>query len=124
MPANGACGNTPANPDPLAGLPISGTPERSGSLWTTYDLSQWTFGYGLTYVGNYDVYTGNGANIAEAKGYTSHRAMVAFDLNERLAFQLNVNNLFDKTYYTRIRNNGWATPGEARQVVLQAIYRF
>jgi catecholate siderophore receptor len=50
--------------------------------------------------------------------------MVAFDVNERLAFQLNVNNLFDKTYYTRIRNNGWATPGEARQVVLQAIYRF
>ena len=120
----GACNNTPENPDPLAGLPISGTPERSGSLWTTYDLAQWTFGYGLTYVGSYDVYTGNGANIAEAKGYTAHRAMVGFDVNERLAFQLNVNNLFDKTYYTRIRNNGWATPGEARQVVLSAVYRF
>ena len=119
-----ACGNTPANPDPLAGLPISGTPERSGSVWTTYDLERWTFGYGLTYVGNYDVYTGNGANIAEAKGYTTHRAMVGFDVNERLSFQLNVNNLFDKTYYTRIRNNGWATPGDARQTVLQAIYRF
>ncbi|MBU8976538.1 TonB-dependent receptor [Lysobacter sp. MMG2] len=119
-----ACANTPANPDPLKGLPITGTPERSGSLWTTYDLQQWTFGYGVTYMSNYDVYTGNGANIAEVKGFTTHRAMVGYDINERFALQLNVNNLFDKEYYTRIRNNGWATPGDARSVVLMATYRF
>ena len=35
-----ACGNTAADPDPLKGRAISGTPERSGSLWTTYDLNQ------------------------------------------------------------------------------------
>ncbi len=119
-----ACGNTAADPDPLKGLPISATPERSGSLWTTYDLQQWTFGYGVTYQSNYDVYTGTGANIAEAKGYTAHRAMVAYNINERFGLQLNANNLFDKEYYTRVRNNGWATPGDARQVVLTATYRF
>jgi catecholate siderophore receptor len=119
-----ACGNTAANPDPLKGLPISATPERSGSLWTTYDLQQWTFGYGVTYQNNYDVYTGTGANIAEAKGYTTHRAMVGYNINERLGLQLNASNLFDKEYYTRVRNNGWATPGDARSVVLTATYRF
>ena len=28
-----------SGPDPLKGMPISATPERSGSLWTTYDLN-------------------------------------------------------------------------------------
>ncbi len=119
-----ACGNTAANPDPLAGLPISGTPESSGSLWTTYDLAQWTFGYGVTYTSSYDVYTGNGANIDEVKGFTVHRAMIGYDISERFALQLNANNLFDKDYFIRVRNNGWATPGDARQVVLSATYRF
>ena len=43
-----------------------------------------------------------------------HRAMVGYQLNEGFALQLNVDNLFDKQYFTRIRNNGWATPGAAR----------
>lgn len=119
-----ACANSVANPDPLAGRPISGTPERSGSLWTTYELSQWTFGYGVTYQGSYEYYTGTGANAGTIKGYTTHRAMVAYDINERLSLQLNANNLFDKEYYIRVRNNGWATPGDARSVVLAATYRF
>ena len=50
--------------------------------------------------------------------------MVAYDINERLSLQLNANNLFDKEYYIRVRNNGWATPGDARSVVLAATYRF
>jgi len=37
-----------------------------------------------------------------------------------------VNNLFDKEYYVRVRTaaSGWATPGEGRQVTLQANYAF
>ncbi|GAA5077734.1 TonB-dependent receptor [Lysobacter panacisoli] len=119
-----ACGNTAANPDPLEGRPISGTPERAGSVWTTYELSQWTFGYGITYQSSYDYYTGTGANAGTIKGYTTHRAMVGYSVNERLSLQLNANNLFDKEYYIRVRNNGWATPGDERSVVLQATYRF
>lgn len=119
-----ACGNTAANPDPLKGRPISGTPERSGSVWTTYDLNQWTFGYGINYQGSYEYYTGTGANAGTIKGYTTHRAMVSYDINDRLSLQLNANNLFDKEYYIRVRNNGWATPGDTRSVVLTAAYRF
>lgn len=36
----------------------------------------------------------------------------------------NINNLFDKAYYQRIRNNGWATPGEARSFIVSANYNF
>ena len=46
------------------------------------------------------------------------------DINERLSLQLNANNLFDREYYTRVRNNGWSTPGDTRSVVLSAAYRF
>lgn len=110
--------------DPLKGRSLSGTPERSGSVWTTYELSQWTFGYGITYQSSYDWYNATGGNAGVIKGYTTHRAMVGYEINEQLSLQLNANNLFDKEYYTRVRNNGWATPGDARQVVLSATYRF
>jgi catecholate siderophore receptor len=119
-----SCGNTVAVRDPIAGLPISGTPERAGSVWTTYALAQWTFGYGASYQSDHVYYTGVGANYGRIKGYTTHRAMVSYAANDRLSLQLNANNLFDKEYFTRVRNNGWATPGDARSVVLTATYRF
>jgi catecholate siderophore receptor len=111
--------------DPLKGLPISGTPERSGSIWTTYDLERWTFGYGVTYQSDY-VFYGNtlATSYGNVHGYTTHRAMVSFAVNDQLSFQLNANNLFDKEYYVRVRNNGWATPGDARSLVLTATYAF
>ncbi|MUV15591.1 TonB-dependent receptor [Noviluteimonas gilva] len=111
--------------DPLKGLPISGTPERSGSIWTTYDLERWTFGYGVTYQSDYVFYGNNLAtSFGNVHGYTTHRAMVSFAVNDQLSFQLNANNLFDKEYYVRVRNNGWATPGDARSLVLTATYAF
>jgi catecholate siderophore receptor len=58
------------------------------------------------------------------RGFTTHRAMVSFEATRDLTLQLNASNLFDKQYYTRVRNNGWATPGDARSVVLSATYRF
>ena len=64
------------------------------------------------------------ANVGDIRGYTTHRAMVGYEVNKQLSLQLNANNLFDKEYYIRVRNNGWATPGDARQVVLSATYRF
>ena len=41
-----------------------------------------------------------------------------------LELRLNVSNLFDKVYYQRGRNNGWATPGDRRNATLTANYRF
>ena len=118
------CRNSAEVRDPFAGRAISGTPERSGSLWTSYELQRWTFGYGVTYQSGYDYYSASGTNFGEIKGYTAHRAMVSFAASRDLTLQLNANNLFDKEYYVRARNNGWATPGDARSVVLSATYRF
>jgi len=127
-----ACGNSAAFPDPLRGNPLVATPEHSASLWTTYRLGDWTLGYGVTYQGEF--YLNNNslpaagstapATLFTSDAYWVHRAMVGYQVNERIGLQLNVSNLFDEEYFQRIRNNGWATPGDARSAVLSATFRF
>lgn len=108
--------------DAQAGNPLANTPEHSASAWSTYRTHGWTFGYGLTYQG--DFVTASTANAPRVKSHTVHRAMAGYQVSDRLSLQLNLNNVFDKQYYTRVRNNGWATPGDAHSAVLTATYRF
>jgi catecholate siderophore receptor len=123
------CVNSIAYPDPTAGNDLTNTPRHSLGLWTTYALGDWSFGYGATYQGEFITQNSSlgGAALYEVPDYWVHRAMVGYQVNERLGLQLNVSNLTDEEYYTRIRNNannGWATPGEGRAAVLTATYRF
>ena len=133
-----ACGNSATDRDPFAGNPLANTPKHSGSLWTTYTTGAWTFGYGATYQGSFVVQnnTLDGRQLYWTDAYWVQRAMVAYAVNDRLDLQLNVNNLADTEYYTRIRNNitftgttvtggnGWATPGDGRSATLTATWRF
>jgi catecholate siderophore receptor len=118
--------------DYTQGDPLLSTPENSLSLWTTYDLTNaWQFGYGTTYVGSYNVSQHSATNpdgpLNSVSGYWMHRAMVAYKVNRNLRVQLNVTNLFDEEYLTRVRTSGdiaWGTPGDARSAVLTATYAF
>ncbi|WP_432653840.1 TonB-dependent receptor [Sphingobium nicotianae] len=123
-PGQGSCTNTVANPDPLAGAFLANTPKHAGSLFTTYALPfGLTIGYGATYQGKFAFSTAaTGAVYSNA--YWVHNAYLSYDITRALSVQANVKNIFDKTYYTRIRNNGWATPGDARSGVLTVNYRF
>ena len=60
----------------------------------------------------------------KANDYLTHRLLVAYPVTDKLTAQLNVQNLTDKKYYTAIRNNGWATPGDGRSAVFSIIYSF
>ncbi|MGE0828660.1 MAG: TonB-dependent receptor [Hyphomonadaceae bacterium] len=112
-----------------AGDPLPNTPKHSFSLWTTYEFPfGLTLGYGATYQGEL---TFNRQSATTPLFYTDaywvHRAMAAYELTDNVIVQLNVNNLFDEEYYTRIRNNatnGWATPGDARAAVLSLNFAF
>ena len=113
--------------DEQAGRYLAQTPKHSGSVWATYAVSEWTFGYGFSYQG--EIYPQNNAGTVyhPTDDYWVHRAMVSYSVNDALSLQLNVNNLFDEEYYTNIRNNttsGWAIPGDGRSAVLTATYRF
>ena len=124
-----ACGNSAALPDPFAGNPLTNTPEHSGSVWSTYTIDDWTFGYGATYQGGYVTQNNRLTfpTLHETPDYWVQRAMVAWQVTDALGLQLNIDNLFDEAYYERIRNtatSGWATPGAGRSAILTATYRF
>jgi len=123
------CTNSVAYPDPAAGSSFANTPEHSGSLFTTYTLPfGLTVGYGVTYQGSFAFGTPS-LNVTrtelvpapESEEYWVHQAFFSYAFTPNLTARVNVRNLFDQDYYTRIRNNGWATPGEARQAVLTLV---
>lgn len=112
------------NNQPIAGNPLTNTPDQAFSVWSTYRiLPELNVGYGITYQGNF--YLNNGAApLFRTGSFVTNRLMVSYDFTERLSLQMNVNNLFNETYFIRIRNNGWATPGDSRNVTFTAFYRF
>ncbi|WP_326523745.1 TonB-dependent receptor [Sphingomonas sp.] len=129
------CGNSTAIPDPQAGQRLGNTPRHSGSLFTTYTLPfGLQFGYGLTYQGSFTL--NNSALVTPlapttaltpvfaSKAYTTHRAFLSYEVMQGLTAQLNVQNLTNARYFTGIRNNGWAVPGEKRSAVLSLYYSF
>lgn len=109
--------------DAQKGEPLPFTPKHAASLWTVYDLPyDFQVGYGIT--AQSKQYLVSAAGAPTAPGYAVQRAMLGYKVNKQLNLQLNVNNLFDKEYLTRIRNNGWAVPGDGRAAVVSADYTF
>ena len=52
-----------------------------------------------------------------ANGYARVDAMMAYQFNKNMAFQLNVYNLGDKTYYSGVRSPHYATIAAGRAAV-------
>jgi len=120
--------------DYTRGDPLTNVPDHAFSLFTTYDLPRdIQVGYGLTYQGEYYLtqhVAGASAGVRStvplvtAQDYWVHRATVSWHATRALELRLNVNNLLDENYYSRGRNNGWATPGDRRNATITASYRF
>jgi catecholate siderophore receptor len=111
------------------GDPLPNTPEHAFSLWTTYELPEGIqFGYGVTYSGEYAFQRPTGSpRLFYAPDYWVHNLSVTWRATRQTEVQLNVKNLFDEEYYTRIRASngfGWATPGEARSATITVSHRF
>lgn len=119
-PGEGACPAT----DVTKGDPLTNTPKHSGSLFTTYMLPfGLQLGYGFTYQGSF--YLNNGADpLFKSDDYLTHRAFLSYAFDNGLTAQLNVQNFTNEKYFNRIRNNGWATPGDGRSAVLSLGYSF
>ena len=110
--------------DGQAGNPMLNTPKHSGSLFTTYTLPfGLELGYGLTYQGSWYLSNVTGAPMYKADDYLVHRAMLSYPITEKFSAQLNVQNFTNEKYYTSVRNNGWANPGEGRSWVLTLGYK-
>jgi catecholate siderophore receptor len=118
--------------DPAVGAALQNTPTHSGSLFTTYKLPfGLRIGYGVTYQGDFalNLPTDTVTQIYRVADYWVHNAFLAYDVGENFTAQLNVKNVTDADYFTRVRANagttvGWATAGEKRAAVLTLGYRF
>jgi catecholate siderophore receptor len=136
------CGNSTAVLDTQVGQELVQTPKHSGSLFTTYTLPfGLQLGYGLTYQGSFALNnsalatplaagTDGRANgtaltpVYRTDAYTTHRAFLSYPFGNGLTAQVNVQNFTNTRYFTSIRNNGWAVPGEDRSAVFSLYYSF
>jgi catecholate siderophore receptor len=105
-----------------SGNQMPNTPKNSFSLWTTYQLMpKVTIGGGAFYV---DKVYGDAANTVYVPSYTRYDVMAAYKLNKQVDFQLNVQNLTDKTYYDKAYAAHFATQAAGRTVLLSTNFHF
>ncbi|MCB1572977.1 MAG: TonB-dependent siderophore receptor [Xanthomonadales bacterium] len=116
--------------DPTNGTRLANTPENSFSVWTSVELDpRWTLAGGAFFVddvvGSFRVNPSDGL-LTEygVPAYWRFDAMARWQASERLAFRLNVQNLADKTYYTKAYPVHYASPAPGRTVQLTASLSF
>ncbi|MEG1356776.1 TonB-dependent receptor [Comamonas sp.] len=105
------------------GQRFTNTPKHSFSMWTSYKpMSKLTLGLGIYAQSSvnaaYAVSTVDGGIVTKgANGYARYDAMMAYQIDKNLAFQLNVYNLGNKTYYSGVRSPHYATMAAGRSAV-------
>jgi catecholate siderophore receptor len=143
-------GVTGTEADFIKGDALLQVPDHSFSVMATYDLTdRFQLGYSVSYQGEtyltqhaglvtraaaaatsttpavLALYNGRTTiPLIKSESYLINRLFVTWRATDAVELRLNVNNLFDKTYYTRMRNNGWSTPGDGRFGSLTVSYRF
>lgn len=97
------------------------TPKHILRLWSDYRLpgewSAWTLGGGVNYqTGSYT--ETRSVRVSQAP-YAVWNARIGYKINKNWSAALNVNNLFNKTYYQTIGAPGWGSfYGEPRNATL------
>jgi iron complex outermembrane receptor protein len=103
---------------------------QTASVSAVYDAGnlfgagQLRVGAGARYVGRRP---GDSANTFELPSYAVADAFATYDTRigaQKVKFQLNVKNLFDRTYYTSSANTYFISMGDVRQVSLLTSFEF
>jgi len=105
------------------------TPRVQGSVLAVYegalaDGQGYGIGGGLTHVGDRlgaartQAEANAGTPAFELPGYTTAKLVGWWRLTPKMRVTLDVNNLFDRTYYTSSYNRVWVAPGTARAVTV------
>ncbi|MGN7984937.1 TonB-dependent siderophore receptor [Burkholderia sp. 22313] len=125
----GSYAYTNAN-DRDSNTPLVNVARHTGSLFAVYDTAianlpgRWRFGGGARLVG---ARPGDTANSFTLPGYVTVDAFAAYDTTIGkfpMRIQLNVKNLFDKTYYPSSNSNLIVAVGEPRLVTLTTTVSF
>jgi iron complex outermembrane receptor protein len=112
------------------GKKLQNVAKNTGSLSAVYDFGtivggdQLRVGAGARYVGER---AGNAVNDFDLPSYTVADAFASYDTKvegQQVKFQLNVKNLFDRTYYTSAASRFFVSMGDSRQVTLSSTLEF
>jgi iron complex outermembrane recepter protein len=114
----------------LVGNQLQGTPRHTASLWTSYEFDKnllrgFGAGAGIFAVGRR---FGDNAHSFTVPGYARVDAAVFYKIYraEKLRYRVafNLNNVFDRTYYSGVRGRYSVEPGAPRngQITFQAIF--
>ena len=108
-----------------AGTRLLNVPRHSFSLQLVQTLALagrgLQFGGGLMHVGRRP---GEFTTRFELPAYSVVRAFAAYELTKSASLRLDVDNLFDKAYYTNSFSALWVQPGTPRSARLSAAFRF
>lgn len=63
-------------------------------------------------------------NLIRADGYVRFDAHAQYDFGENFGVRVNVNNVFDERYITKLRNPHFAVPAAGRQALVSVIARY
>jgi len=114
----------------LKGNRLQNVPRHSGSLSAVYDAGavlggdRLRVGAGAHYVGER---AGNPDNDFDLPAYTVADAFATYETRldgQKVRFQLNVKNLFDRTYYSSAVSRYFVSMGDSRQVVVATTLEF
>ncbi|MCP1499742.1 iron complex outermembrane receptor protein [Pseudomonas migulae] len=112
------------------GKKLQNVAKNTGSLSAVYDFGtivggdQLRVGAGARYVGER---AGNAVNDFDLPSYTVADAFATYDTKvegQKVKFQLNVKNLFDRTYYTSAASRFFVSMGDSRQISLSSTLEF
>lgn len=113
------------------GASLRWTPPWSGTLWTSYRLPYgFDIGAGAIYMGKQQRVVDPTVNLSTSNmpyipSYWVVDAMAGYELSKHAKLQLNVYNLFDKTYIATLNNSGARyVPGAPRQAQLTLSVQF
>ncbi|RBQ28853.1 TonB-dependent siderophore receptor [Aliarcobacter vitoriensis] len=96
-------------------------PRSNINIFTKYSMNDFSVGAGVNWKS--DTYVGSGARKVSQDSYATVDLMASYDFSRNLTGQLNINNLFDKTYYSGYSVNAYAY-GEPVNGMLSLKYKF
>ncbi|WP_230522048.1 TonB-dependent siderophore receptor [Janthinobacterium sp. EB271-G4-7A] len=111
----------------VTGSRFANVPRHSANLLATQqfalDTGTASVGGGVQYVGERlgDVAVSSQFTLP---AYTTARLLASYSPNAQLRLALNVENLFNRSYYASSYSQLWVAPGAERTVTLHAHYRF
>ncbi len=100
-------------------------PEHQFALWNRYDFAErFGAGLGVTHQSSQFAAIRTSPATTQLPAYTRIDAALFFDVTEKLAVQLNVENLLDEAYFADAHNNNNITPGAPLNARLTARVKF